>query len=259
MNFDHEKYRYSYFLQNFFAGIRMKIKKLILENFRIFKERITIDFDNLTTFIGKNDIGKSTILEVLDIFFNDKDAHVKIDKNDLSKDMDSSDILIGVVFEDLPKELIIDATVETSLKKESLLNKDGDLEIHKIYLNGKLKGTYILANHPNNPSLKDLLSLKISELKKRAQDLGIDLSEEDKRVSSKIRKAIRENVNEEIAFEEFSIPIDKEGAKQIWEQLKNYMPLYALFQSDRQNVDQDSEVQDPMKIAIKKILRGEEL
>jgi predicted ATP-dependent endonuclease of OLD family len=237
----------------------MKIKKLILENLRIFKERTTIDFDNLTAFIGKNDIGKSTILEALDIFLNDKDARVKIDKDDLSKGANSSDILIGVVFEDLPKELIIDATVQTDLKEEYLLNKDGNLEIHKIYSNGKLKSTFILANHQNSPRLKDLLSLKISELKTRAQDLGIDLSEEDKRVSSKIRKAIRENINEEIKLEEISIFVDKEGAKQIWEQLKNYMPLYALFQSDRQNVDQDSEVQDPMKIAIKKILRGEEL
>jgi predicted ATP-dependent endonuclease of OLD family len=237
----------------------MRIKKLILENFRIFKERTIIDFDNLTAFIGKNDIGKSTIIEVLDIFFNDKDARVKIDKDDLSKGAASSNILIGVVFEDLPKELIIDATVETTLKEEYLLNKDGNLEIHKIYSNDKLKGTYMLANHPTNHSLKDLLSLKISELKTRAQDLVIDLSEEDKRVASKIRKAIRENINGEIELEEIDIPIDKEGAKQIWEQLKNYMPLYALFQSDRQNVDQDSEVQDPMKIAIKKILRGKEL
>lgn len=237
----------------------MKIKKLILKNFRIFKEITTIDFDNLTVFIGKNDIGKSTILEVLEIFFNDKDARIKIDKDDLSKGTDSSEILIGVVFEDLPRELIIDATVETNLEEEYLLNKDGNLEIHKIYSNGKLKETSILANHPNNPNLKDLLSLKISELKTRAQDLSIDLSEEDKRVSSKIRKAIIENINEEIELEEISILVDKEGTKQIWEQLNNYMPLCALFQSDRENVDQDSEVQDPMRIAIKKILLGEEL
>ena len=237
----------------------MKIKKLVLKNFRIFKEITTIDFDNLTVFIGKNDIGKSTILEAFEIFFNDKDARIKIDKDDPSKGADSSEILIGVVFEDLPKELIIDATVKTNLKKEYLLNKDGNLAIHKIYSNSKLKETSILANHPNNPNLKDLLSLKISELKTRAQDLSIDLSVEDKRVSSKIRKAIRENINEEIELEEISILVDKEGAKQIWEQLKNYMPLCALFQSDRENVDQDSEVQDPMKIAIKKILRGEEL
>jgi len=237
----------------------MKLKKLILENFRIFKVRTTIDFDNLTSFIGKNDIGKSSILEALDIFFNDTDAHVKIDKEDQNKGSNSSDILIGVVFDNLPEELIIDATVKTNLEEEYLLNKAGNLEIHKIYSNGKLKGTFILANHPSNTNLKDLLLLKISELKERAQKLSIDLSDEDKRVSSKIRKAIRRNIRDEGEFEEIRIAVDKEGAKQIWEQLKNYMPLYALFQSDRQNIDQDSEVQDPMKIAIKKILREEKL
>ena len=39
----------------------MKLKTLYLKNFRCYKETISIDFDDLTTFIGKNDIGKSTI------------------------------------------------------------------------------------------------------------------------------------------------------------------------------------------------------
>ncbi len=240
----------------------MKIKKLILENFRIFKNKTIIDFDNLTAFVGKNDIGKSTILDALDIFFNGKEAQVKLDKEDISKGSDSNDILIGVVFENYPQNIVIDATVQTNLKEEFLLNKDNLLEIHKIFPNGDLKKekTYIVANHPTNESLKDLLTLKISELKKRAEELEVDLSEEDKRVASMIRKAIRGHFNEEgIELNEIEIPIDKEGAKQIWDQLKNYLPLYALFKADRQNVDQDTEVQDPMKIAIKKLLRGEEI
>ena len=43
----------------------MKIKKIILENFRCYKERTVIDIDDLTVFIGKNDVGKSTILDAL--------------------------------------------------------------------------------------------------------------------------------------------------------------------------------------------------
>lgn len=46
----------------------MKIKTLKLKNFRSYKEEIVIDFGDLTTFVGKNDIGKSSILEALDIF-----------------------------------------------------------------------------------------------------------------------------------------------------------------------------------------------
>jgi len=240
----------------------MKIKKLILKNFRIFRDETIIDFDNLTAFIGKNDIGKSTILDALDIFFNGKDAQVKLDKGDISKGSDSNDILIGVVFENYPQNLVIDATVQTSLEEEFLLNKEGLLEIHKIYSNGDIKKekTYIVANHPTHEALKDLLTLKISELKQRAQELGVDLSDKDKRAASKIRKAIRNKFNrEEMELREIKIPIDEEGTKQIWDQLKNYLPLYALFKVDRQNVDQDTEIQDPMKIAIKKILRSEEL
>ena len=244
------------------GGIEMRIKKLILKNFRIFKETTIIDFDNLTAFIGKNDIGKSTILDALDIFFNGKDAQVKLDREDISKGADSDEILIGVAFENFPQKLIVDVTVPTNLKEEFLLNKDGLLEIHKKYANGDIKKeqVYIVANHPAHESLKDLLTLKISELKQRAQELDVDLSDEDKRIASRIRKAIRNKfIDEDIELEETEIPVNKEGAKQIWEQLKSYLPLYALFKVDRPNVDQDSEVQDPMKIAITKILREQEL
>jgi len=244
------------------GGIEMRIKKLILKNFRIFKEKTVIELDNLTAFIGKNDIGKSTILDALDIFFNGKDAQVKLEREDISKGAESNEILIGVAFEKFPQTLTVDTTVPTNLKDEFLLNKDGLLEIHKKYPNGDIKKeqVYIVANHPTHESLKDLLTLKISELKQRAQELDVDLSDEDKRIASGIRKAIRNKfIDEDIELEETDIPVNKEGVKQIWEQLKSYLPLYALFKVDRPNVDQDSEVQDPMKIAIKKILREQEL
>lgn len=49
----------------------MQIKSVIIENFRGYQTRQTIAFDQLTAFVGKNDVGKSTILEALDIFFNE--------------------------------------------------------------------------------------------------------------------------------------------------------------------------------------------
>jgi predicted ATP-dependent endonuclease of OLD family len=63
----------------------MKIKKIKLANFRCYKEEITVDFNNLNVFVGKNDIGKSTILEALDIFFNESKGVIKIDKDDVNK------------------------------------------------------------------------------------------------------------------------------------------------------------------------------
>jgi len=47
----------------------MKIKKLVIKNYRNLKD-IPLDFNNLTILIGKNDVGKSNILKVLDLFFS---------------------------------------------------------------------------------------------------------------------------------------------------------------------------------------------
>ena len=59
----------------------MKLKSMTLANFRCYKSPITVTFDDLTTLIGRNDAGKSTLLDALDVFFNDK----TLDKNDAGK------------------------------------------------------------------------------------------------------------------------------------------------------------------------------
>lgn len=41
--------------------------------------------------------------------------------------------------------------------------------------------------------------------------------------------------------------------------VQNYLPIYTLFQSDRKNSDGDSEVQDPLKEAVKQILNDPKL
>ena len=62
----------------------MKIESIKIKNFRSYEKETEIRFDDLSVLVGKNDIGKSTILEALDIFFNDGTGVVKIDKNDLN-------------------------------------------------------------------------------------------------------------------------------------------------------------------------------
>lgn len=62
-----------------------------------------------------------------------------------------------------------------------------------------------------------------------------------------------------LQLNEIEIDIAKLDAKNTWEQLKNYMPLYSLFQSDRKNSDGDSEIQNPMRFAVQEILKDEEL
>ncbi len=58
-------------VQQYFNKKTMKIKKIIINNFRAFKHA-EIDFDDFNCIIGKNDTGKSTILAALEWFFDQK-------------------------------------------------------------------------------------------------------------------------------------------------------------------------------------------
>lgn len=237
----------------------MKIKKIRLSNFRCYKEEITVDLNDLNVFVGKNDIGKSTILEALDIFFNENKGIIKIDKDDVNKqlkDEGNTEIRISVVFEDLPESLTIDSTNPTSLVDEYLLQSDGSLEIIKKYPNAGKEKVFIKANHPTNTNCSNLLFKKNAQLKKL---LGDNIECEDKTKNAVIRKAIWSYYSDDLQLDEIEIELAKEDAKNTWEQLKNYMPLYSLFQSDRKNSDGDSEIQNPMKFAVQEILKDEEL
>src|SRR5690625_6012647 len=102
----------------------MKLKEVTLKNFRSYRDKVCIGIDELTVIIGKNDIGKSTILEALEIFFNN--SIVKIDQDDLNiaaKAGNDYEIEIGCVFTELPNSLTVDSGSLTSLRKEHLSDR----------------------------------------------------------------------------------------------------------------------------------------
>ncbi|HCG6615635.1 TPA: ATP-binding protein [Vibrio parahaemolyticus] len=233
----------------------MKITKLTLKNFRGYRD-VSVDFDeNFNVIIGKNDIGKSTILEALEIFFNNDT--VKIDINDHNVHAAGQDFMsIQVSFKPEGKEYTID-TVPTDLKKEHLLDSDNNLSIKKVWdcskdkLTASSLKTYLVANYPTAFD-SPLINQKIADLKKLLDGYKdqLDVNEVKKHKSSSIRQAIYgvENLND---FSVIEIPIDKEDGKKIWESLKLDLPLFFIFQSDRANKDSDKEVQDPLKAITK--------
>lgn len=113
-----------------------------------------------------------------------------------------------------------------------------------------------MANYPIEEEINNIHLLPIAELKTLLKSLELEV--DDNRKSSLIRKKILDSVvHKELRVKE--IAIDKLGAKQIWDSLEEYMPLYELFQSDRKNLDQDEEVQSPMKFLIKEILKQDDI
>lgn len=233
----------------------MKITGIKLKNFRSYRDEVSVKVDDLTVFVGKNDAGKSTLLEALDIFFNDKDACVKIEADDLNKVAEAAEdyeISISVTFSDIPSEVDIDAGNKTTLEAEYLLNDSGDLEVKKVYKNGKMSSVFLVANHPASPLSKDLMQLKQVALKKIITENSIECSSQS--INATMRDAIR-NHEGDLELRQTEIDSKNEDTKKIWESLQRYMPVYALFQSDRSNSDQDNEVQNPMKLAVKEIMQ----
>ncbi len=242
----------------------MKISKIILENFRAYYGINEIILCNFNVFLGRNDQGKSSILEAIDIFFSDGKGIVKLQQDDLNvqaKNEGKDSFRICIVFKDFPDEIIIDETNKTILKDEFLLNNENELEIWKIFKNNKVSSTTIKCLHPaNDVFLKNLMTKKIGELQDFAKQNNINVS--DNRKLSELRKAIREyykNKDNGLKFDAIEIPIDAEGLKDIWSKLRNYLPVYGLFHSDRKNIDQDDEIQDPLKLKIEEIFKREDI
>lgn len=232
----------------------MRLIELRLKNFRCYKNILSIKIDDLTCIIGKNDIGKSTILEGLDCFFNDN-----VDKGDLNTNSDDSTIEITCVFDEVPKTIILDSSVETSPKDENILNKDGNLEIKKTFKIGKTisKATYIIAEHPIHEKLINILSLKNSPLKALAIEVGANLDGVQKTKNPPLRKAIKEAIVSENDLIELKVDGSLDGEnnlKTLWTKLKSFLPIFSLFKVDKNIDDKDKDVQDPMKHAIKESL-----
>ncbi|MDM1050208.1 ATP-binding protein [Sphingobacterium hotanense] len=240
----------------------MRLDSVKIKNFRGYKDEVVIKIDDLTAFVGKNDIGKSTVLEALDIFFNDGKGNyvVKLDKDDINKSAlndGDNDIYITAIFSNLPTSITIDATRPTTFENEYLLNSDGKLEIVKRYPNAGAAKVYIRANHPCNPKCSELLLKKLNDYKKIINDEDIEC--ENLTVNAIMRSAIWGRFVDDLQLTEILIDTSKEDAKNIWEKVQTYLPQYSLFQSDRKNSDNDSEVQDPLKKAVAQILGDQQV
>lgn len=227
----------------------MRLEAVSIINFRCYGEEVRIELNDLTTFVGRNDIGKSTILEALEIFFNGD--LVSMEHGDAHVHNADKTVSITCEFSDLPPTLSLDAGAETTLADEYLLTKDGRLKIRKTFDCTSKKPSaevLVIANHPTAIGCDNLLELKEKELQKKVKDLGLEVALKG---NPGMRRAIWAAAGD-LQLQETAIPVGKpkEDVKRIWEQIEPHLPMFALFQSDRSSRDSDDEVQSPMKAAV---------
>lgn len=232
----------------------MRLKKITLENFRGYREPTSVSFAEFTSIIGRNDVGKSTLLDALECFFNNKtpdadDAHIH-GRGELTR--------IACEFDELPATIVIDADVETTLTDEHLLNEGGLLEIVKEFdlSAGKISPKFFArAHHPTAAHANDLLQLNNAKLKTRLKEVGLKPGDVDQRINSLMRRAIWAAAGD-LKAAPTMISLNQDDGKELWSLLQKELPTFALFQADRPSRDDDSEVTDPMDIAIKEAIKA---
>ncbi len=236
----------------------MHLKSVKLTHFRGYRATTVIPIDEaMTGIVGRNDYGKSTILEALAIFFESGD--VKADKSDMncfSLAEGAEQFEIACEFDGLPEALVLDENAETSLAQEYLLNAEGALEIVKTFkasTTGKPERTAIRCQHPADEALAGLLSLKMADLKKLGVQLGVAERVADQRVAFQWRQAIRAAAGP-IVCQETLLDVSKglsTDSKSIWEKIEAQLPTFALFKADRESSDGDAEAKNPLQQAVK--------
>lgn len=235
----------------------MRLESVKVTHFRGYRDTTVIPINEaMTGIVGRNDHGKSTILEALAIFFEvDGFKTDKSDMNCYSLQEGAEQFEIACVFDELPEALVLDENAETSLSQEYLLNAEGALEIVKTFkaTTGKLERTAIRCQHPADPVLSALLSLKMAELKKLGEQRGVTEAVADKRVASLWRQAIR-NAAVPMVCQEILLDVEKglsTESKSIWGKIQEQLPTFALFKADRESNDGDAEARSPLQQAVK--------
>ncbi len=230
----------------------MRLKEVGIKNFRGYRNETRILIDaNVTGITGKNDVGKSSILEVLDIFF--EGGEVTIDKDDFNVAEPEGSVEIRCVFDNLPAEILLDESNRTTLAGERLLNNAGELEILKRYKrSSKDPAIFIVASHPSAASFDDLHTLKITDLRKRAEELGVSAGDvADARKSALWRAAIwAKSANLNVTQRELEISKFVTDSKTIQDKIFKQLPLFALFKSDRESKDNDPQAKTPLQAAV---------
>lgn len=112
----------------------MKIESLRIENFRAFKDE-TIDFDDYTSFVGPNGVGKSTVFHALNLFFRQsKDSQtdlLNLSANDFHHCNTNDPIKVTVIFSSLSdqaKEDLSDYVRQEKLIVTAVANYDSNSE-----------------------------------------------------------------------------------------------------------------------------------
>ncbi|MBR5282540.1 MAG: AAA family ATPase [Alistipes sp.] len=237
----------------------MNINKIIISNFKGISSPIYISPAQFACIVGKNDMGKSTILKAIDAFLNDS----SLSTDDCNIYTDSGTISIEMIFNCDDANINIDDAVTTTLKTEELYNENQCLHVKKTWDTSQktIKAKYYIKR--KRYSENDFLMLDEKNLISLCKKLGIETSKangeefNNKEKRDKLRLyCVENNINYSYEYDELPTS-GQTRAKKILDAIKNILPKFEYFRADRSLADSDSSVQKYFKDKAFKLLKDE--
>lgn len=184
--------------------------------------------DDLTTIVGQNDAGKSSILYALDVFFNAQ----KIEEDDFNyQALPEEAIEITICFTDLPPTIEIEEGVETSLTDENLLNEEGELEITKLYMKSSPKKQILKLTiyDYEDERFSSLYLKKEADLNRISQELKLNFRKAGRSITNKEKRRLIREWAEKNQMRKITkrVEIPPEMLKTI----NRYLPNFSLFRA----------------------------
>lgn len=228
----------------------MKLTNIEIAGFRGYREATKLAIEpGLTVVVGKNDVGKSTILKALDLYLSGS----KASSGDFSIGDSQKQIEITCWFVGAADEVVLDSDYVTSLEREGLADRDGRIAIRKVWVNSSsAPKVFVYASVPAGG--EDLLNKKIKDLRATAEEMGL-AEDVPKNACAPIRAAIRNAwADQGLILTHQWVELGGEDAKSIARRLNELNPKFHYFDSDRAPSAKDGVAQDPMGAIIDSVV-----
>jgi putative ATP-dependent endonuclease of OLD family len=223
----------------------MKLKSVKLENYQGVAGATEIPIGDFTVLVGRNDVGKSTLLKAFDLFLNG--VTPSPDSNNAQNQ--TQIISIELAFSPSQTPIVIDEAISTSFEAEQLLDEDGLLRLRREWNTSATRPTPKTYIRRATFGEDDFLLSTEKELIKKCEKIKIDTKkangEEFNNVEKrqKLRNALTK-AGAVTAYEWLLLPTSGTArAKLIHDAAKALLPPFQYFRADTSLDESDTAIQ----------------
>lgn len=186
----------------------MKIKSISIQNFKCHKELSNVSLYPITTFIGENDSGKTSVIDFLELMLTPKIPN----ENDFFHDSE------GICQDKIIGEITLVPSPELSESISTLVDENNEITFKKIFSKNSIQLLIKKKNYTNN-KLNRYEELKSDELIKLLDELNLEPQKNQDLRKSSIKEFLETN---EVQFTYDFVPVN-------WKDIVSLLPKFIRY------------------------------